>query len=70
MYPTIPKGDSGHFLVEELMSDGNNKPVEDYLAKIEACIEKHKIDIRPGEEFSELSKNQRGFSVVTRENQY
>jgi len=70
VYPTIPKGDSGPFPVEQLMPDGNNKPVEDYLAKIEACIEKHKIDIRPGEEFTELAKNQRGFSIVTRKNQY
>ena len=70
VYPTIPKGDSGPFPVEELMPDGSNRPVEDYLEKIKACIEKHKIDIRSGEEFTELSKSQRGFSVVTRENQY
>lgn len=70
VYPTIPKGDSGPFPVEELMPDENKRPVEDYLAKIGACIEKHKINIRPGEEFTELSKNQRGFSIVTRENQY
>jgi predicted flavoprotein YhiN len=52
------------------MPDGKNRPVEDYIEKIKACIEKNKIDIRPGEEFSELSKNQQVFSVVTRENQY
>ncbi|MGA9261649.1 MAG: NAD(P)-binding domain-containing protein, partial [Desulfobacterales bacterium] len=41
VYPTIPKGDSGPFPVEELMPDENKRPVEDYLAKIGAFIEKH-----------------------------
>jgi len=70
VYPTIPKGENGPFPIEELTPDGSNRPVEEYLAKIEACIEKHRIDIRMGEEFTDISKNQRDFTVVTRENQY
>jgi thioredoxin reductase len=70
VYPTIPKGESGPFPVEDLMPDGVNRPVEEYLEKIGACIQKHKINIRLGEEFTELSKSQRGFTIVTRENQY
>ena len=48
VYPTIPKGESGPFPVEELMPDEANRPVEEYLEKIGACIQKHKINIRPG----------------------
>ena len=70
VYPTIPKGESGPFALEELTPDGANKPVEEYVEKIEACIEKCKIDIRLGEEFTDILKSQRGFTIVTRESQY
>ena len=52
------------------MPDENNRPVEEYVEKIAACIDKHKIEIRSGEEFTDISKNQRGFTIVTRESQY
>ena len=31
VYPTIPKGESGPFPVEDLTPDESNKPVEEYL---------------------------------------
>jgi thioredoxin reductase len=70
VYPTIPKGEPGPFPVEDLMPDETNKPVEEYLAKVKACIEKYKIDVKTGEELTDISKTPRGFTVVTRDNQY
>jgi len=70
VYPTIPKGESGPFPFEELMPDEANKPLEEYLDKISVCIERHKIEIQFGEEFSAVSKNRFGYSVITDKNQY
>ena len=70
VYPTIPRGESGPFPVEDLMPDEGKKPVEDYVAKIEAMIETRRLEVRTGEEFSELSRSQGAFTVVTSENQY
>ena len=70
VYPTIPKGESGPFPIEDLAPDPGNEPVEEYLAKIETCVNKHNVSISFKEEFQEIQKDKKGFNVVTRENQY
>ena len=70
VYPTIPKGESGPFPIEDLAPDPGNEPVEEYLTKIEACVDKHNVSIRFNEEFQEIQKDKNGFTVVTRQNQY
>jgi len=70
VYPTIPKSETGPFPVKDLMPDETNKPVEEYLAKVEACIRERSIEIRTGEEFADITRSQHGFTVFTRENQY
>jgi thioredoxin reductase len=70
VYPTIPKGESGPFPVEDLMPDGTNKPVEEHLAKIESFIEIHEINVHTEEEFTDIYKDQHGLRIVTREGQY
>ena len=70
VYPTIPKGETGPFPLEVLQPDETNQPVEEYLAKVEACIRKYRIEIRTGDDFSDLTKSRRGFTVITQANQY
>jgi len=70
VYPTIPKGESGPFSIEDLAPGPGNEPVEEYLTKIEDCVDKHNVSIRFNEEFQEIQKDKNGFTVVTRQNQY
>ena len=70
VYPTIPKGEDGPFPIEELMPDTSKQPVEEYLIKIQGCLEKHAIKINTAEEFQEIRKGKDGFTVVTRKNTY
>ena len=70
VYPTIPKGESGPFPIEDLAPNPNNEPVEEYLAKIEACLEKHAITIRTAEDFHGIGTSKDCFSVFTRTNSY
>jgi len=70
VYPTIPKGETGPFLIEDLMPDPNNDPVEEYIAKIEACVTKRKISVNLNEEFLDLRREKNEFIVVTRQDSY
>ena len=70
VYPTIPKAESDPFPIEELTPDANNEPVEEYLAKVQACLEKYDVTIRPSEDFQEIRKAKESFTVVTRRNSY
>lgn len=66
VYPTIPKGESESFPIEDLMPDPKNDPVEEYLAKIAQCIAKHNIVVNLNEEFLDIKKEQNEFNVITR----
>jgi thioredoxin reductase len=70
VYPTIPKGESGPFPIEDLMPDPNNEPVEEYLIKIRACLDRHAIDVKTAEEFQEIRKDKDCFTVLTQRNSY
>jgi len=70
VYPTIPRGETGPFPIAELEPDPNNEPVEEYLAKIEACVEKYKISVDLAEEFQDVLRNNAGFTVETRKSRY
>ncbi|MFO7684479.1 MAG: NAD(P)-binding domain-containing protein [Desulfobacterales bacterium] len=70
VYPTIPKGESGPFPIEGLMPDPENAPLEEYLAKIEACLKEYGIVIHCGEEFQEIVRGRNDFTVMTRNSQY
>lgn len=70
VYPTIPKGESGPFPLEDLAPNPNNEPVEEYLAKIEKCLEKYAITIRTSEDFQDIRKEKDYFTVFTRSNSY
>jgi thioredoxin reductase len=70
VYPTIPKGENGRFPIKELAPDQGNSPVEDYLAKIKAVVEKRRLVVRLGEEFQDINRDRDGFTVITRHNRY
>jgi thioredoxin reductase len=70
VYPTIPKGASGPFPIEDLMPDPNNDPIEEYLAKVQACRDKYAVTIRTAEEFQDIRKDKGCFTVVTRRGSY
>ncbi len=70
VYPTIPRGETGPFPIAELEPDPNNEPVEEYLAKIEACVEKYKISVDLAEEFQDILREKAEFTVETRRNRY
>ncbi|MCK4604948.1 MAG: NAD(P)-binding domain-containing protein [Deltaproteobacteria bacterium] len=68
VYPTIPKGESGKYAVGDL--EPVREPVEDYLAKIRACVEKYEVPVQFGQEFKEIVKENREFKVVTTQDHY
>jgi thioredoxin reductase len=70
VYPTIPKSENGPFPLEDLAPEPTNEPVEEYLSKIEACLDKHTITIQTSEEFQEIQKSKGYFNVLTRRNSY
>ena len=70
VYPTIPKSMNGPFPITDLEPDASNEPVEEYVAKIEACVEKHGIDIAFNEDFQDITKEKDGFTVVTKNGRY
>jgi thioredoxin reductase len=70
VYPTIPKGESGPFPIEELMPDPHKEPVEEYIVKIQACLDQYAIKINTTEEFQEIRKSKDHFTVVTRGGSY
>jgi thioredoxin reductase len=68
VYPTIPKGQSGPFPVPEL--EPSNEPVEEYVAKVKSCVEKFEIPVRLGEDANDLVKEEKGFKIVSSQNEY
>jgi thioredoxin reductase len=68
VYPTIPKGQSGPFPVPDL--EPSNEPVEEYVAKVKSCVEKHEIPVHLGEDATDLVKEEKGFRIVTIQNEY
>lgn len=67
VYPTIPKGKTGPFPVEDL--EPSNEPVEEYVAKINACVQKHEIAIQLGEDLQDIVEEE-DFEMVTDQNHY
>ena len=45
VYPTIPGGQPGRVPIPYLETDADRKPVEKYLAKIGACVDKHGLNL-------------------------
>ena len=70
VYPTIPKNSSGPFPIPDLEPSASNEPVEEYVAKIEACVARHGIDIAFNEEFQDISKEKNRFTILTKNSQY
>lgn len=70
VYPTIPKTSSDPFPIPDLEPSASNEPVEEYVAKIEACVERRGIDIAFNEEFQDLSKDKAGFTIITKGKRY
>ncbi len=68
IYPTIPKGQSEPYAVPELAP--NNEPVEAYVANMQSCVTKNKIEVQLGQDANNLIKQQKGFKVVTNQNEY
>ena len=65
VYPTIPKGETEPFPIEGLAPSPDNEPVEDYVAKVEAFADSIKIPIQLGEDFQDIEKDGKWFTVVT-----
>jgi len=70
VYPTIPKNSRGPFPIPDLEPSASNEPVEEYVAKIEACVEQHGIDITFNEDFQDLSKDKDSFTIITKSKRY
>ncbi|OEU80888.1 MAG: pyridine nucleotide-disulfide oxidoreductase [Desulfobacterales bacterium S5133MH4] len=68
VYPTIPKAETGPFPIEDL--EPSHEPVEEYVAKINACVEQHRIAIQLGEDLQDIVKEEKDFRVVTGQNYY
>jgi len=67
VYPTIPKGEVGPFPIEDL--EPRHEPVEEYVAKINACVERRKIAVHLSENFQDIVEEE-AFEVVTDRNHY
>jgi len=67
VYPTIPKGEVGPFPIKDL--EPGHEPVEEYVAKIIARVEQHKIAVHLGEEFQDIVEEE-DFEVITDRNHY
>ena len=70
VYPTIPKGHNGPFPIPALEPDADKKPVEEYVNKINAFVDTHGLNLVLNEEFQELKKEKKVFTVYTSQNQY
>ncbi len=68
VYPTIPKGQSEPFPVPDL--EPSNEPVEAYVAKVKSAIAKNEMAVRLGEDVDDIVKQEKGFKVVTSQNEY
>lgn len=63
VYPTIPKGEEAAFAIPEL--EPANEPVEEYLARVENCVQTLGIAVRCGEEFQSFAREKDLITVVT-----
>ncbi|MBR9984829.1 MAG: NAD(P)-binding domain-containing protein [Desulfosarcina sp.] len=70
VYPSVPKGEPGTFAIPELEPDAGNAPIEAYLEKVAAGINRHAIHTSLAEEFQELRKDRNGFILKTSKNDY
>ena len=70
VYPTIPKGAGGPFPITDLEPDADKKPVEEYQAKIEACVEQRGLNLILNEDFQDFEKDKDVFTVITRDHHY
>jgi thioredoxin reductase len=70
VYPTIPKGEEDPFPVEDLAPSLDHNPVEEYLAQIEACVERRKIAVGLSEEFQGMLRDKNEFTVSTNRDRY
>lgn len=70
VYPTIPKGETDPFPIDELTPDPNKLPVEEYIAGIENQVAQLGIDVQLGEDFQSLEKDGDTFLIITRRHRY
>ncbi|MGB5986226.1 MAG: NAD(P)-binding domain-containing protein, partial [Desulfobacterales bacterium] len=70
VYPSIPKGESGPFLVKDQAPDQGNAPVEEYLEKVDTTIVKHGVSVQFNEDFQNIKQEGSGFTVITRHNSF
>ncbi len=68
VYPTIPKGEEQAFAIPDL--EPANEPVEEYLSRVENCVQKHGIAICYGEEFQTLTREKDLITVATGKGRY
>ncbi|MDY6986601.1 MAG: NAD(P)-binding domain-containing protein [Thermodesulfobacteriota bacterium] len=67
VYPTIPKGEVGPFPIKDL--EPSHEPIEEYVAKINACVEQNNIVVHLGEDFQDIVQEE-DFEVITDRNHY
>jgi thioredoxin reductase len=70
VYPTIPRGETDPFPIDELTPDSKKVPVEQYVEEIEQNVAQLGIEVRLGEDFQTLEKEGETFLIVTRQGQY
>jgi thioredoxin reductase len=70
VYPTIPRGCNDPFAMPELEPSATNEPVEEYVAKIEACVEQKGINIVHSEDFQGITGEPGAFTVLTAGSSY
>lgn len=70
VYPTIPRGETDPYPIEDLEPSLDNKPVEEYIAKVESFVERHKLLVHLGEEFYDIIQSGKDLTLLTQENRY
>jgi thioredoxin reductase len=70
VYPTIPKGETEPFPIDDLEPNPENEPIEEYLSKVEASVEKYEIPVHLKEEFQDIVKERNQFTIVTTKDRY
>jgi thioredoxin reductase len=68
VYPTIPKGEEQTFAIPDL--EPANEPVEEYLSRVEKCVEKQGIAIRYGEDFQTLTRSKDSITLTSDKGRY
>jgi thioredoxin reductase len=70
VYPTIPKGESGPFAIEELEPPAKRVPVEQYIDQVEDVVESIKLNIRYEESYFDLESRDNRLFVKTDQGVY